>query len=331
MDVLSQGEIDALLSALSTGEVKIEELKETQKKVDYKSYDFRRPNKFSKEHLRSIQVLHSVFTRFLTNYLTGYLRNNIQVEVVSVDQLTYEDFIRSIPSPTVITIFKVKPLEETAIIQFDPLFLFPMIDLFFGGNGEAPGEVRELTDIELSVTRNLSMIVLENLVLSWKDILAVETDVVSVETNPNLHQIFPFNEVVALITMTARIGEATKGFINLCMPYTLLDPIVIQPSQQRRFGAHAYAADEQERKKVEYWLGFPKIELTVVTGQAQITVRDFLQLQEGDVLVLDRRVDQDMDVFVGENMKYKAQAGILGNQLAVQISALVREGDNDDV
>lgn len=329
MDVLSQNEIDALLNALSTGEVKIEELKDTPKNIDYKLYDFRRPNKFSKEHLRSLQVLHSVLARFLSNFLTGYLRNNIQVEVVSVDQLTYEDFIRSIPSPTVITIFTVKPFEETALIQFDPMFLFPMIDLFFGGNGEAPGDVRELTDIELSVTKNLSAIVLDNLVLSWKDIVLVKPEIVSVETNPNLHQIFPFNEIVALITMTTKVGESTKGFINLCLPFTLLDPIIVQPAQQKRFGVHISAADDKERKKVEYWLGFPRIELTVITGQAQITVRDFLQLQEGDVLVTDRKVDQDMDVYVGENLKYKAQAGTLGNQFAVQITALAGEGDHD--
>ncbi|MCG9967955.1 flagellar motor switch protein FliM [Pelotomaculum terephthalicicum JT] len=328
MDVLSQSEIDALLNALSTGEMKIEELKDTQKNIDYKLYDFRRPNKFSEEHLRSLQVLHGVFARFLTNFLTGYLRNNIQVEVVSVDQLTYEDFIKSIPSPTVITIFKVKPFNENAIIQFDPMFLFPMIDLFFGGNGDAPGEVRELTDIELSVTKNVSDIVLDNLVLSWKDIVPVEHEILSVETNPNLHQIFPFNEIVALITMTTKVGESTKGFINLCLPFTLLDPVIIQPAQ-KRFGAHISAADEKERKKVEYWLGLPKIELTVVTGRAQITVRDFLQLQEGDVLVMDRKLDQDMDVYVGENLKYKAQAGTLGDQFAVQITALAGEGDHD--
>ncbi|OPY57254.1 MAG: Flagellar motor switch protein FliM [Pelotomaculum sp. PtaU1.Bin035] len=327
MDVLSQNEIDVLLDALSTGEVKIEEFNDTQKQIDYKLYDFRRPNKFSKEHLRSLQVLHSVFTRYLSNFLTGYLRNNILVEVVSVDQMTYEDFIRSIPSPTVITIFAVRPLDETAIIQFDPMFLFPMIDLFFGGNGETPGEVRELTDIELSVTRNLSSMVLENLALSWKDIIQVNPEIESVETNPNLHQIFPFNEMVALITMTTKVGDSTKGFINLCLPFTLLDSII--PAQQKRFGAHASAVDDKERKRVEYWLGFPRIELTVLTGQAQISVNDFLQLQEGDVLVLDRKVDQDMDVYVGENLKFKAQAGTLGNQLAVQITALAREGDQD--
>jgi len=327
MDVLSQSEIDALLDALSTGEVKIEDLKDTQKQVDYKAYDFRRPNKLSKEHLRSLQMLHGVFARFLSNFFTGYLRNNISVEVSSVDQLTYEDFIRSIPSPAVITIFTVKPLNETAIIQFDPMFLFPMIDLFFGGNGETPEKVRELTDIELSVTRNLSSKVLENLAMSWKDIILVEAEIVSVETNPNLHQIFPFNEIMALVTMIAKVGESAKGFINLCLPFGLLDTLIIQP--QKRFGAQASARDERERKRLEYWLGFPMVELTVLTGQARITVSDFLQLQKGDVLVLDRRINQDMDVYVGESLKYKAQAGTVGNQLAVQITALAGEGDQN--
>jgi len=324
MDVLSQDEIDALLNALSSGEVDIEELKEAPEVVEYKSYDFRRPDKLSKEHLRSIQVLHGVLARYLSNYLTGFLRNNIQFEVVSVDQLIYEDFIRSIPSPTVITVFNVNPFGENAIIQFDPMFLFPMIELFFGGAGEAPAEVRELTDIELSVTRTLSGIILDNLDLTWKEIAAATTEVVSVEANPNLHQIFPFNEIVALVTMTTKVGESSKGFMSLCLPFPLLDHLVVQPSQHRRYGAQI-SADDKERKKIEHWLGIPKVEMTVITGQTDITVRDFLQLQEGDVLVIDRRVDQDMDVYVDENLKYKAQAGALGSQFAVKITSMARE------
>lgn len=329
MDVLSQNEIDALLDALSTGEVKIEELKETQKQVDYKRYDFRRPNKFSKDQLRTLQVLHGVFARLLSSFLTGYLRNNIQVEVASVDQLTYEDFIRSIPSPTVLTIFSLEPLKGTAIAQLDPMFLFPMIDLFFGGNGEAPRSVRELTDIELSVARNLSIKILENLALAWKDIVQVTPVIETVETNPHLHQIFSFNEIVALITLTTQVGDSTKGFINLCLPFPLLDPVVSQLAYHRRFGPQASAIDDRETKRLQYWLGFPRIELTVLAGQTQITVNDFLQLHEGDVLLLDRKVDQDMDLYVGEHLKFKAQAGTLGNQLAVQITALAAEGDKD--
>jgi flagellar motor switch protein FliM len=216
MDILSQSEIDTLLNALSKGEVNIEDLSETAEQVNYKNYDFRRPNKFSKEQLRNLQALHGVFARILSNYLTGYLRANIQLEVVSVDQITYEDFINSIPIPTVLTVFSLEPLKGTAIMQFDPMFLFPMLDLFFGGKGDAPHTFRDFTDIELTVARNLSEKILENLSIAWRDIVQVDAQVLSLETNPRLHQIFSFNEIVALITLNVQIGDSTKGMLNLC-------------------------------------------------------------------------------------------------------------------
>lgn len=328
MDILSQNEIDALLDALSTGEVQMNELQESQKQIDYKLYDFRRPNKFSKEQLRTLQVLHGGFARILTNFLTGYLRSNIQIEVVSVDQLTFEDFIRSIPSPTVLVVFSLSPLKGTAIAQLDPVFLFPMIDLFFGGNGDPPKNIRDLTDIELSVARKLTIKILDNLALAWKDIVQVEPAIESVETNPHLHQVYSFNEIVALISFTTQVGESTKGFINLCLPFTLLDPVVSHLTLQRRFGPQSSDLSEAERKKLHHWLGIPSVELTVLAGQTWVNVNDFLQLQEGDVLLLDRRVDQDMDMYIEEQMKFKVQAGTLGSQLAVQITGLV-EGEKD--
>ncbi len=325
MDILSQNEIDSLLDALSTGEVQIEECKES-KQVEYKQYDFRRPNKFSKEQLRTLQVLHGIFARLLSNFLSGYLRNEIQISVASVDQLTFEDFIRGIPTPTVLTVFSAHPLKGTAIFQFDPMFLFPVIDLFFGGNGEAPSSVRDLTDIELSVARKLSVNILENLALAWKDIVQVEPTIETVETNPYLHRIFSFNEIVVLITFSTQVGETGKGFFNLCLPFPLLDPVMFQMNYQRHYSSQDAAVDDRDKKRLHHWMGFPTVDLTVIAGQSQLSVNDFLQLQEGDVLILDRKVEQDMDVFVGENLKYKAQAGRSGDRLAVQITALVEGG-----
>jgi len=330
MEILSQKEIDDLLRALSTGEVKLEDLNEPSEEVSYKSYDFRRPNKFSKEQLRNLQALHSVFARILSNYLTGYLRANIQLEVESVDQITYEDFINSIPIPTVLTVFSLEPLKGTAIMQFDPMFLFPMLDLFFGGRGDAPRILRDFTDIELTVARNLSEKILENLCIAWRDIVQVEAQIISLETNPRLHQIFSFNEIVALITMTVQIGDSTKGMINLCLPYPLLVPLISQLSYHKNISSKDTEVNAQQNKKLRHWLGFPTLDITVIAGKTQITVRDFLQLQEGDVLLLDNRVDQDMDVYVGNLLKFKAQPGIHGNHLAVQISALAQEGEKNE-
>ncbi|MGI6491276.1 MAG: flagellar motor switch protein FliM [Pelotomaculum sp.] len=330
MDILSQSEIDTLLNALSKGEVNIEDLSETAEQVNYKNYDFRRPNKFSKEQLRNLQALHGVFARILSNYLTGYLRANIQLEVVSVDQITYEDFINSIPIPTVLTVFSLEPLKGTAIMQFDPMFLFPMLDLFFGGKGDAPHTFRDFTDIELTVARNLSEKILENLSIAWRDIVQVDAQVLSLETNPRLHQIFSFNEIVALITLNVQIGDSTKGMLNLCLPYPLLVPLVSQLTYHKSIVSKDREINVQQNKRLKHWLGFPMVDLTVIAGQTQITVRDFLQLQEGDVLLLENRLDQDMDVYVGDLLKFKAQPGTHGNHLAVQISALAQEGGQDE-
>jgi flagellar motor switch protein FliM len=274
--------------------------------------------------------MHNTLARYLSNYLTGFLRNNIQIEVTSVDQIIYEDFIRSIPNPTVITVFTVNPFGENALIQYDPMFLFPMVEMFFGGTGDSPGEVRELTDIELSVTRSLSKILLDNFEMTLKEVTEVTTDIVSVETNPNLHQIFPFNEIIALVTLSTKVGDDSKGFMSLCLPFPLMDHLIVKPSQQRHYGS-LIAADEKERGKIQHWLGIPKVELTVVTGQTDITVRDFLHLQEGDVLVVERKIDHDMDVYVDDNLKYKAQAGSIGSQFAVKITALAREEAREEV
>jgi flagellar motor switch protein FliM len=165
--------------------------------------------------------------------------------------------------------------------------------------------------------------------MAWKDIVQVSPVIESIETNPHLHQFLSFNEIVALITLTTQVGNSSKGFINLCLPFTLLDPVVSQLANQRRFEPQASAIDEQEAKRLQYWLGFPKIEMTLLAGQSQITVKDFFQLQEDDILLLDRKVDQDMDLYLGEYLKFKAQAGTLGNQHAAQITALVTEGIKD--
>jgi flagellar motor switch protein FliM len=329
MDKISPKEINTLLDAMSTGEIKKNELQKSIQPADCELYDFRRPDKFTKEQIRALEVLQSAFARLLSSFLSGYLRCNIQIEVASIVQLTYEDFMHSVPNPAVLTVFSLNPLKGTAIAQLDPEFLFPVIDLFFGGSGGTPKSIRDLTDIELSVTRKLMTKILDNLALAWKDIIQSEPVIDSVETNPDLLQVFSFNETVALISLTAEVGESAKGFINLCLPYTMLDPVVSQLFNQRQCRpSQTSEINEAEKKKLQQWLEMPPVELTVLAGQTWMLVNDFLQLQEGDVLLLDRRVDQDMDLYVEEQMKCKVKAGYIGSRLAVQITALA-EGEKD--
>jgi len=325
-EILSQAEIDSLLAALSTGRVKVEDLKETKRETGYKSYDFRRPNKFSKEHLRKLETLHDGFARRISSFLSGYLRSPIIVRVASVDSFTFDDFIRSVPSPTLLTVFTLKPLKGAAIMETNPQFVFPLLDLLFGGPGEMPKKVRDLTDIELSVIKKLNIKILENLSEAWADVYSVTPEIESLEVNPRMHQIISLNEIVAVITFTTVIGGTIRGLLNLCLPHVVLMPVLNQLSSYYRYTHDISPSGGEEAKFLEYWLLKAPVELKAIAGNASITVSDFLQLQAGDVLPLNCKIEQDFDLYINDRLKFKIQPGTVGYQMAVQITSLVNEG-----
>ncbi|WP_066637207.1 flagellar motor switch protein FliM [Desulfolucanica intricata] len=324
-EVLSRAEIGSLLQTIQVKKEEDKDLKKTEIEVKYKTYDFKRPNKFSNDQLRTLHMLHEGYARLLSNFLSGYLRTNIVVRVASVDQFTFDDFLRSVHSPTLLSVFLLQPLKGTAILETNPQFIFPVIDLMLGGRGEMTDPLRELTEIELSVMKKLNVKLLENLGFIWKDFFEVTPELLTVETNPRLHQIISPSEIVAVLTFNTVIGGTIEGFINICLPYMLLDPVLSQLSLHYRYSRNT-AADQDDRTSLEYWLGLSEISLTAVLGETEISVRDFLHLQEGDVLSLDRRIGEDMDLYVDEKLKYKVQTGIMGRFFAVQVTSLT-EGE----
>ncbi len=328
-EVLSQNEIDSLLQALSKGDIPLEEV-EAGGAPKVKNYDFRRPNKFSKEHLRTLEMLHQHFARHLSSFLSGYLRSNINIELASVGQIIFDEFIRSVPSPTILTIFDLLPLNGSAILESNTSFIFPIIDLMFGGNGATTDLNRELTDIEIQVIKKIMSRILEYLVPTWQDIFEVKPELRAIETSPRLQQLYSPNEVVALLTFTATVGENDSGMINLCLPYIMLDPVIAKLSMRQQF-IRQFAADTGEyHQKIMYWLNQCEVEISAFLGETEITVEDFLNLQVGDVIVLEKDVNSDLHVFVGESLKFGAQAGVVGDNLAVQIVSLIEREGNDD-
>ncbi|ACX53096.1 flagellar motor switch protein FliM [Ammonifex degensii KC4] len=324
-EVLSQAEIDALLAALASGELPKVELPSEEKAVP-KKYDFRRPNKFSKEQLRTLQLLHENWARILSGFLSGYLRTNISVTVSGVDQLTFDDFIRSLPAPTLLIIFTLEPLPGAAVMETNPSFLFPVIDLLFGGPGEMPEKIREFTEIEVSVGRKLAEKLLENLSFAWRDVFKVTPAVEGVETNPRLQQIISPSEVVAVITLTTSVGTESRGLINLCFPHMMLEPVLSQLSRFYHMRP-SEPPDASATRNLRYWLEKVPVEVSVVVGETRLSVQEFLDLEVGDVLVLDRRFGEDLDVYVGKIKRYRAQPGLLGRHLAVQITGLAEGGE----
>lgn len=319
-EILSQSEIDMLLSALTSGELSPEDLEKNPDKDNVKNYDFRRPNKFSKDQLRTLYLLHDNFGRLASNFLSGYLRTNIQIKIASVDQLTYEDFIISVPTPTLLTIFSMEPLPGSAILETNSAFIFPIIDSLFGGPGLMPKKVRELTDIELGVIRNLYSKLLENVEYVWSDIFEVKANLQSLETNPQLSQVISPNETVVVITFSTNIND-NQGLINLCLPYMLLEPVLSKLSSRHWFASTESIDTESYKQKIKKKLEQTEVNLTALCGQSQITVREFLKLQVGDIIALDNQVGDDMLLLVEDQPKFKIQPGLVGKKLAVQVTA----------
>ncbi|MBC7342786.1 MAG: flagellar motor switch protein FliM, partial [Clostridia bacterium] len=320
----SQAEIDALLKALASGE--LDEKEKASEPQGVKVYDFRRPNKFSKDQLRTLQMIHGNFARMASNFLSGYLRANIQVKVASVNQLTYEDFLVSIPTPTLMTVLKLQPLAGLAVLETNPAFIFPIIDLLFGGTGDMPQRLRELTDIELGVLRKLNTRLLDNLAYAWSDIAQLGPQIESMETNPRFIQLVSPNETVAVITFSTQIGKV-EGMANLCWPYLTLEPIIDRLSAHYWLASQGRENNLQSRGWIEKELMQVPVELVLLGGSADVSVRDFLGLQVGDVISLDNMVSENLVLCVGEQPKFKVQPGRVKNRLAVQIIDWIEGSD----
>jgi len=321
-EILFQDEIDSLIESLAAGQINPEDYRPC---VDegIKSYDFYRPNKFSKEQLIGLETIHSSFAKMLGDFLSGYLRTNIKVRVRSVEQLTYEDFVSSIPSPTLITIFSLEPLKRTAILEANMQYVLPVLDLLFGGSGRSSGETQALTEIEMAVMKRLHNKVLEIFSLAWGEILEVKANVESLETNPRLTRTITPKETVAVITFDIFVGKA-NGLINICIPHIVLDPVM------NRLSAHFWLAEglgpsnEPEKDYIEKKISKVKASLSVFVGKTDISVENFLNLQQGDVLQLNKSVFENLDLYVDNLLKFKVRPGILGNKLAVQILTRVK-------
>jgi flagellar motor switch protein FliM len=317
-DVLSQNEIDALLSALSTGEIESEEIGKDEEKHKIKLYDFRSPQKFSKEHIRTLELIHDNYARIISNYLTGQTRQNVKVKIETVEQITYEEFIHSVQNPTIITIFKMPPLMGTIIFETNPQFSLQVIDVLLGGKGDRKTETKEFTDIDKNIMRQVTTGMINNLKMAWDSILDVEPEVETIETNPAVNQTMAPNDPVALITFSVEMNKRST-FINMCLPYLsvekILDKLVVQ---------YAFRSDDEDllaesREKIEKGINKVDVDVIAELGHASLTVDDFLKLTVGDVIKLDTKSSSPVKVYVGNEECYYAKPGISGKKMGVVI------------
>lgn len=328
-DVLSQNEIDALLSALSTGTVDADELKEEQSKKKVKVYDFRRPNKFSKDQIHTLQVIYENYSRSLSTFLSGQLRMPVQVDVLSVEQLTYEEFIRSIPSITILNIFSIYPLEGNAIMEINPNLGFAFLDRMLGGPGIPPEKVKSLTEIEQTVMEKLGQRMLEYLKEPWGGIIDIDPQIERIETNPQFTQLVSPSEIMMIVSLETRMSDVL-GMINICIPYLVLEPIVNKLNVHYYYSSSEKASSPESMASIQNKLENTYVPAKVILGHSVTSVKELLELSVGDVITLDRDIKQELEVLIGKRAKFLAKPGLYGNKVAVQITRVLEEEDDDE-
>jgi len=328
-DILSQGEIDALLSALSTGEMSPEEMKQEEEERRVKLYDFKRALRFSKDQIRSLTRIHENFARLLTTYFSAQLRTYVQIDVASVDQIPFEEFLRSIPNMTLINIFEVAPLEGNILMEVNPNIAYSMLDRMMGGPGESPSQVDDLTEIEMRIMMNLFEKSFDNLKEAWAGIIDIEPYLEELEVNPQFLQMISPNETVVVISFNILIGESS-GMINICILHVVLEPIVPNLSVRYWMQSNKKEPTAEQSATLKSSVKKAKLPITAQLGTGDITIDDFLNLEVGDVLPLNQKIDQPLTVKVGDIPKFHAQPGQKKNWMAVQITDVLTGGDEDD-
>ncbi|MBU3111755.1 flagellar motor switch protein FliM [Clostridium lacusfryxellense] len=321
-EVLSQSDIDSLLSALSSGEIEADQIPNEEEKHRIKLYDFKSPQKFSKDHLRALELIHDNYARLMASYLSAQLRNNVKVKVESTQQITYDEFIHSIPNSTVLTIFKMPPLSGSILFELNPQFASQIIDILLGGNGGRPYKFKEFSDIDKNILRNVNTGLIANLKTAWQDVLSVEPEILAIETNPALNQTLAPNEPVALITFSVEMNNSSS-FINVCIPYLSIEKIIDKLVVQYWFRENDDENVNDSRSKLKERLNIVSVPITGVLGGTNITVDEFLQLTEGDVITLDNSSDSQVKVFVENRLCYTGKPGIIGKNRGIQILDII--------
>ncbi|HNY21750.1 MAG TPA: flagellar motor switch protein FliM [Treponemataceae bacterium] len=318
-EVLSQDEIDQLLTAISAGDTDTDDFRPVNDTRKIKIYDFKRPDKFSKEQIRTVSIMHETFARLTTTALSAQLRSMAHVHVASVDQLTYEEFIRSIPTPTTLAVINMDPLKGNAILEIDPSVTFSIIDRLFGGTGQGTKVQRDLTDIESSVMEGIIVRILANMREAWTQVIDLRPRLGQIETNPQFAQIVPPSEMVVLVTLETKVGEE-EGMMNFCIPYITIEPIISKLSSQFWFSSVRRSSTTQYMGVLKEKLSTVDMDVVADIGTINLPVRDVLNLRVGDVVRLSNvRVGDPLTLSVGNKKKFLCQAGVIGKKVAVQV------------
>ncbi len=325
-EVLSQSEIDDLFKALNTGELDVSEMHESKEQKSVKVYDFARPSKFSKEQLRTLEIIFESYARLVSTYLSGHLRTLVSVEVMSSEAVTYSEFSNALINPVILAVTDFRPLKGSILIELSPNMGYTIIDRVLGGSGQGLEKIREFTDIEHVILEKILLQFVQLLADPWENVVELDPLLEKIETNSQVVQIISPNEIIALVTLNVKIGNVA-GMMNICIPHLVLESIMDKLNTKYWFAQKEQELGPSYGVYIQKMVEKSRIPIKAILGRTHITVEEFLELQRGDIIKLDKDIDSDLDVYVGNILKFKGIPGEYKNKVAVKINQVVVRED----
>jgi flagellar motor switch protein FliM len=330
--VLSQKEIDELLLAISTGDDSFQSESENSSSDDealnVKPYNFRTANKFPKEQMRTLQLIFENYSRRLSTFLSGKLRVLCEVEVASIEEQSFSEFNNSIPSPALLAIANMAPLQGNVLYEVSPIISYEIISRLFGGTGQDNDSYKPFTEIELSILERMVRNMLKIMDEAWEKVIALSTHLERIETSTQFAQIVENNEPIAIVTMNVNIGEISDT-INLCIPHLAVQPVAKKLAMRKwysDFAENVNSSIKTDIKKSQ--LASTHLNLHTVFNDTKATVKEILSLQVGDVIRIDHNVNQPVTVKIEHIPKLKGMVGTQGSRYAVKVTEILRREED---
>jgi flagellar motor switch protein FliM len=326
LDVLSQAEIDKLMRDLETGDA---ETKEDDTKNTVKTYDFKTANRFTKEQIRAINVVFKNFGHLMSNYLMGTLRASCDSEVLSIEEMSFNEFNNSVPTPVIIAIINTNPFTGSLILEMTKEISYSIISRVLGGTKEINAEGRQFTEIELAIMERVLWQSLKNFDEAWIKIMDVNSVLEKVETSMQFAQIVDINEPVLMVTLNITIGSES-GLIGFCLPHQALEPFIKNLNTKHMYAGSPNKKVDTDPRKIINTIKNSDIVISAVFNSTEATVRDITSLDVGDVIQLAHKVDEPLIVKYQQIPKYRAALGKYRNNMALKILEEIGGDDENE-
>ncbi|MEO0511772.1 MAG: flagellar motor switch protein FliM [Planctomycetota bacterium] len=335
-EILDQSSIDALLAMAEDEEEQPEERqlqifsrhRKSSDPVDVRQYDFKRPERVSKDQMRALQTLHESFARTFGASLSGFLRTIVEVNVATCEQMTYAEFIAGLPNPTSFNLITADQLEGEICLEISPLIIYPIIDRLLGGtNRDLFIPQRSLTEIEAKLIANVTERSLMSLTEAWQGVIPLQFEITASESNPQLVQIVPPNEVVVVVGLELRMSTRA-GTMALCIPFKVIEPVMELLSEQSWFRIRKSDDEQHLTRRLEESVGKATVELRGEIARARITLADLVGLEVGDIIETDTPVASDAVLLVEREQKFRCAVGRHKNRVSVRVKEPIRSASD---